>query len=195
MSSRIRRTAPRILACWYRWSYLIRFLKTDMMEWNCSSFAGSIFGKSSETLLNLAMVCFAKRPNFKFGNAFSANFSSLKTRSTGTFVRPTISCPRHQNFIHDIQINKSRPWIASASSAEMRKFWENVVSWVIWECESRTWIWNCWSNKCFCWTRIIYGQHNIQWSNSTKFQKIYWILIRQSLSNLTPWYQFKKRMK
>ena len=70
---------------------------------------GLVSGKSSETLLNLAMVCFAKRPNFKFGNAFSANFSSLKTRSTGTFVRPTISCPRHQNFIHDIQINKSRP--------------------------------------------------------------------------------------
>ena len=72
----------------------ICFSISDTSDWNCCSLAGSIFANSSETLLNLAIVCCAKRPNCKFGNGFPANFSSPKTRSKGSFVRSTISSQR-----------------------------------------------------------------------------------------------------
>ena len=54
----------------------ICFSISDTSDWNCCSLAGSIFANSSETLLNLAIVCCAKRPNCELGNAFSEYFSS-----------------------------------------------------------------------------------------------------------------------
>ena len=72
----------------------VSLLKLLKFSSNYSSLAESIFAKSSETLLNLAIVCLVNRSIFQFVNAFSAYFSSPNTRSTGKFVWSTISTPR-----------------------------------------------------------------------------------------------------
>ena len=146
ISSRTRRTAVRILACWYRWSYFIRFFKTDMMEWNCSSFAGSIFGKSSETLLNLVIVCFVNRSNFQFGNAFAKYFSSPNTRSTGKFVWSTISTPRF--------------WFKFSNYSRNGIIWPTIL----------TGHWNMQRRRYPIGNSAFW--HDIQCPNSTRFQTI-----------------------